>query len=152
MTPNGVQDYDYYLRIARSYPITFHRAKLARWRFRRDSQSGDVNERALRWTSMSVQVLARERAAATPETQAYVAAGYHAHVRRATGAARDTAPPRRAPGPRRPGHALPQRGLAPQRHRDARRAGAATACGPCGHPRRARTSARAVEWVRDRLR
>jgi glycosyltransferase involved in cell wall biosynthesis len=88
-TPNGVQDYDYYLRIARRYPITFHRAVLARWRFRPDSRSGDVGERALRWSTMSVEVLARERAAATPATRGYVDAGYHAHVRRATGAARD---------------------------------------------------------------
>jgi glycosyltransferase involved in cell wall biosynthesis len=89
-TPNGIQDYDYYLRVARSFPITFHRASLARWRFRPDSRSGDVHERALRWASMSVEVLARERAAATPATKSYVDAGYHAHVRRATGAARDT--------------------------------------------------------------
>jgi glycosyltransferase involved in cell wall biosynthesis len=90
ITPNGVQDYDYYLRIARSFPITFHRAALARWRFRPDSRSGDVDERALRWTSMSVEVLAREREAATPASRGYVNAGYQAHVRRATGAARDT--------------------------------------------------------------
>jgi glycosyltransferase involved in cell wall biosynthesis len=90
MTPNGIQDFDYYLRIARSYPITFHRAALVRWRFRPDSQSGDVDERPLRWTSTATEVLARELAAATPETRAYVRAGYRAHVRRAAGAARDT--------------------------------------------------------------
>ena len=90
MTPNGIQDFDYYLRIARSYPITFHRANLVRWRFRPDSQSGDVDERPLRWTSTSAEVMARELAAATPETRAYVRAGYLAHVRRSAGAARDT--------------------------------------------------------------
>ena len=89
-TPNGIQDYDYYLRIARSYPITFHRAVLAYWRFRPDSLSGDVDERPLRWTSTSAAVLARERAIGPPEVRAYLNAGYHAHVRRATGAARDT--------------------------------------------------------------
>jgi glycosyltransferase involved in cell wall biosynthesis len=149
--PNGVQDYDYYLRIARSFPITFHRAALARWRFRPDSRSGDVDERALRWTSMSVEVLARERAAATPATRGYVDAGYHAHVRRATGAARDTLLRGATPDPddlatlyrSAPWHpnvlatrlalALPPR------------AGRAVA-------RVARTSARAAERVRHRLR
>ena len=29
VTPNGPQDYDYYLRIARNYPVTFHAANLA---------------------------------------------------------------------------------------------------------------------------
>ncbi len=90
MSPNGIQDFDYYLRIARSYPITFHRASLVRWRYRPDSQSGDIDERPLRWTSTSTQVLARELAAASPETRAYVRAGYRAHARRSAGAARDT--------------------------------------------------------------
>jgi glycosyltransferase involved in cell wall biosynthesis len=88
MSPNGIQDYDYYLRISRSYPITFHRSVLAYWRFRPDSQSGDMGERALRWTTTSVQVLAREVEDAPPGTHDYVRAGYRAHVRRAAGAAR----------------------------------------------------------------
>ena len=152
MTPNGVQDYDYYLRIARSYPITFHRAKLARWRFRPDSQSGDVNERALRWTSMSVQVLARRACGGHPGDAGVRRRRLSRACAARHGCRPRLAPPRRAPGPRRPGHALPQRGLAPQRHRDARCAGAATARGPCGHPRRRGRRRAPSNGVRDRLR
>jgi glycosyltransferase involved in cell wall biosynthesis len=82
-TPNGAQDYDYYLRIARSFPITFHRAVLARWRFRADSMSGGLDERRLRWTCQTLGVVAREREATTPETRSYVDAAFHARVRRA---------------------------------------------------------------------
>jgi glycosyltransferase involved in cell wall biosynthesis len=66
-TPNGPQDYDYYLRITRRAPATFHRASLARWRFRADSMSGDVDERNLRWASKRIEVLDRERSQCRPE-------------------------------------------------------------------------------------
>src|SRR5206468_624567 len=87
-TPNGIQDFDYYLRIARSYPITFHRTAVARWRFRNDSMSGDVDDRLLRWAVLSLEVVAREREAASEEHRPYVDAAYRAHVRRAAGIAR----------------------------------------------------------------
>jgi glycosyltransferase involved in cell wall biosynthesis len=80
-TPNGAQDYDYYLRITRSFPITFHRARLARWRFRVDSMSGAREDRRLRWAAQGVNVLAREREAATPAAKDYVDAAFHEQVR-----------------------------------------------------------------------
>ena len=61
LTPNGAQDYDYYLRITRSFRATFHCASLARYRLRSDSMSGNPNERGFRWTVQSVEVLRRER-------------------------------------------------------------------------------------------
>ena len=90
-TPNGAQDYDYYLRIARCYPITFHRASLARWRVRDDSMSGSAEESALRWAVQSLEVVDRERRVASDDLHEYVDAAYHEHVRRAAGAARATA-------------------------------------------------------------
>jgi glycosyltransferase involved in cell wall biosynthesis len=90
ITPNGAQDYDYYLRIARTFAITFHRARLARWRVRSDSMSGTPDQRALRIASQALEVVARERREAPPEARADVDAAYRSHVRRATGAARDS--------------------------------------------------------------
>jgi hypothetical protein len=89
-TPHGAQDYDYYLRISRSFPITLHRARLARWRFRPDSMSGDVIVRPLRWRVQGLRVIAQERDAATPDARAYVDAAYRAQVRAAAGVARMT--------------------------------------------------------------
>jgi glycosyltransferase involved in cell wall biosynthesis len=66
-TPNGPQDYDYYLRITRRAPATFHRASLARWRFRDDSMSGDADQRNLRWAGQRIAVLDQERADCPPE-------------------------------------------------------------------------------------
>ena len=83
-TPNGAQDYDYYLRLARSFPITFHRAVLARWRYRADSMSGaSADERRLRWTCQALGVLAREREWTTGEMLSYVDAAFRGKVRRA---------------------------------------------------------------------
>jgi glycosyltransferase involved in cell wall biosynthesis len=101
IVPNGAQDYDYYLRIARSYPITFHRASLARWRVRDDSMSGSADESALRWAVQSLEVVDRERRVASDDAHAYayVDAAYHEHVRRAAGAARATVARGSSPDP-----------------------------------------------------
>jgi glycosyltransferase involved in cell wall biosynthesis len=53
----GAQDYDYYLRVARAYPITFHRDVLVRWRYRSDSLSGPRAERAIRYGFWDVSIL-----------------------------------------------------------------------------------------------
>jgi glycosyltransferase involved in cell wall biosynthesis len=75
ITPNGAQDYDYYVRIARTYPVTFHAASLARWRFRPGSMSGSREGRGLRWAANAVVVLEREeRACAAADRAALRAA------------------------------------------------------------------------------
>lgn len=56
-----VQDYDYYLRVATHYPITFHREVLARWRFRSDSMSGPRAGRQLGWGLALLPVLRAHR-------------------------------------------------------------------------------------------
>ena len=58
---SGVQDYDYYLRVARHYPITFHREVLAWWRFRPDSMSGPRAGRQLKWGLDLLPVLRTHR-------------------------------------------------------------------------------------------
>jgi len=65
-TPNGVQDYDYYLRIARSFPVTFHSASLARWRYRSDSMSGVAPTRNFRWSVLALAALERQQTLGTP--------------------------------------------------------------------------------------
>jgi hypothetical protein len=49
-----VQDYDYYLRVSREYPVTFHHHVAARWRYRPDSMSGP---RETRWLRVGVSIL-----------------------------------------------------------------------------------------------
>ena len=93
--------------------------RLARWRFRPDSQSGDVDERALRWTTTSVAVLARELAVAGPEYP-----GVRARRVPRPRASRGRRAPRHAParwtaGARLPRHPLPQRGWNPSSSRPA---------------------------------
>jgi glycosyltransferase involved in cell wall biosynthesis len=56
-----VQDYDYYLRVARHYPMTFHRDLLVRWRFRPESMSGPRANRQLRWGLDLLPVLRTHR-------------------------------------------------------------------------------------------
>jgi len=54
-------DWDYYLRIAACYPITFHRDSLVRWRYLASSLSGPAERRPLRWALMGVHMLRRHR-------------------------------------------------------------------------------------------
>lgn len=44
------QDYEYYLRIAREYPVTVHRQSLVRWRYRPGGLSGPQQRRAVEWS------------------------------------------------------------------------------------------------------
>ena len=98
-TPNGAQDYDYYLRIARSFPMTFHGAVLAQWRVRADSMSGNTDERQFRWACQALGVLARERDEGPSESRDDVDASIRAKVRRASGLARLAVSDGRRPDP-----------------------------------------------------
>ena len=51
------QDFDYYLRASRLFPLVIHREVLARWRYRPDSMSGSRLTRPLRFTRTSAPVL-----------------------------------------------------------------------------------------------
>ena len=52
-------DYDYYLRIAARYPVTFHAHSLVRWRYLPSSRSGPAERRDLVWALMRVSTLTR---------------------------------------------------------------------------------------------
>lgn len=52
-------DYEYYLRIAARYPVTFHAHSLARWRYVPSSRSGPAERRDLVWPLMRVRTLER---------------------------------------------------------------------------------------------
>ena len=88
LTPNGAQDYDYYLRITRSFRATFHGASLARYRLRSDSMSGTPDQQGLRWTSQSIEVLLRERQEFRDGDTQFLDHAIDAHARRAAGFAR----------------------------------------------------------------
>ncbi len=51
------QDFDYYLRVARKFPVTFHRQALARWRYRPNSMSGSRERRATFWCLQTLPIL-----------------------------------------------------------------------------------------------
>ena len=72
LTPNGAQDFDYYLRIARYFPITFHAAPLVRWRFRPESMSGLRETRGLRWAAQALCVYERQLVSCAPADRAAV--------------------------------------------------------------------------------
>ena len=74
------EDWDYYLRIALTYPITFHRHLLVRYRHRPSSLSGPDNLRQFRWTPDLIQVLRRHVRLCRLEDRPHVARGIKAHV------------------------------------------------------------------------
>jgi glycosyltransferase involved in cell wall biosynthesis len=74
ITPHGVQDYDYYLRIARAFPVTLHAASLVRWRYRPESMSGPRSERGLRSAAQALRLYERELASCAPDDRAAVRA------------------------------------------------------------------------------
>jgi len=59
--PGEPSDWEYYLRIAASFPMTFHAHSLVRWRYVPSSRSGRADRRALTWTLMGIRLLARQR-------------------------------------------------------------------------------------------
>jgi glycosyltransferase involved in cell wall biosynthesis len=79
--PIGATDYEYYLRIARSYPITFHAASLVKWRYRSESMSGPRETRALRGVAQSLRVYELELRACAPEYRAELRAAMARHAR-----------------------------------------------------------------------
>lgn len=88
-TPNGVQDYDYYLRVTRLFPITFHGASLARWRYRSDSMSGPAPTRNFRWSVQALAVLERQRTTATPDEREMLRTAITGRARKALAGAVD---------------------------------------------------------------
>jgi glycosyltransferase involved in cell wall biosynthesis len=79
---NEAADLEYYLRVARRYPVTLHREPLARWRYLRTSRSGPIERRSFEWTLMMVPVLRRETRCCDPRDRRFVAAQVHTMVRR----------------------------------------------------------------------
>jgi hypothetical protein len=80
-TPNGPQDYDYYLRIARRYPVTMHATPVVRWRCRPDSLSGRPDERGLRWSAVAIPVLERQLDACPPAIRTIIHASIDRRAR-----------------------------------------------------------------------
>jgi hypothetical protein len=67
------QDYDYYLRVAARFPVTFHRHSLVRWRYRSDSMSGPRVRRELRWSRHKLPVLRAHEWCCEPREKALMA-------------------------------------------------------------------------------
>jgi hypothetical protein len=83
LTPNGPQDYDYYVRISRTHPVTFQRASLVRWRFHGDSTSGPAAARNYRWSLWALPTLVREQDQCRPEDRDMLHAATQARARSA---------------------------------------------------------------------
>lgn len=66
------QDYEYYLRIAREYPVTIHADSLTRWRNRPDGLSGPRETRAIVWPLDDQPVLKRHARGCDRVTQAMI--------------------------------------------------------------------------------
>jgi hypothetical protein len=69
-------DFDYNLRIALAYPVTFHRDRLVRWRYLPSSVSGPQERRVVVWKVMAAAVLARQRTLCAPVDRPLVTAGF----------------------------------------------------------------------------
>jgi glycosyltransferase involved in cell wall biosynthesis len=76
-------DYEYWLRVAARYPVTIHRGRCLRWRYRADSRSGLGPLRRLRWALMDLSVLERELASCPRPHRRAVRAGLRKRARRA---------------------------------------------------------------------
>jgi hypothetical protein len=83
LTPNGPQDYDYYVRVSRTHPVTFQRASLVRWRFHGDSTSGPAAARNYRWSLWALPTLVRERGLCRPEDREMLHTATEARARSA---------------------------------------------------------------------
>jgi hypothetical protein len=82
LTPNGPQDYDYYVRVSRVRPVTFHRASLVRWRFHGDSTSGPALNRNYRWSLWALPTLVREQPLCAPADREMLRVATRARARR----------------------------------------------------------------------
>jgi glycosyltransferase involved in cell wall biosynthesis len=74
-------DADYYIRIARLYPVTAHRDALVRRRYLPDSRSGPRARRRFEVGLMRLRVLCRHARECAPEDRAYVRRTIRRHVR-----------------------------------------------------------------------
>jgi hypothetical protein len=83
LTPNGPQDYDYYVRVSRIRPVTFQRASLVRWRFHGDSTSGPAAARNYRWSLWALPTLVREQDQCRPEDREMLHTATEARARSA---------------------------------------------------------------------
>ena len=81
ITPNGMQDYDYYLRIARRFPVTLHARSLVRRRYRAESMSGPRETRGLHLTMQTISVVQRGATTCPSEDRAAVRRAITHHVR-----------------------------------------------------------------------
>lgn len=79
--PAGAQDYDYYLRITRRFPVTFHASPVVRWRYRTDSMSGRHDMRGLRSAAQALALYEREVRACAPDDAAAVRAAITSRAR-----------------------------------------------------------------------
>lgn len=76
-------DYDLWLRIAASRPVTLHAAPLVGWRYRPSSRSGEAALRPLRWALMDLPVLERHLQRVPPARRAAVRRALHRRARTA---------------------------------------------------------------------
>ena len=82
-TRGEASDFDYYLRIAHDYPVTFHRDRLVRWRYLASSVSGPEERRSIEWTVMAVVVLSRHQAICAPHHRPLVVSRFRELAREA---------------------------------------------------------------------
>jgi glycosyltransferase involved in cell wall biosynthesis len=79
---SGSQDWDYYIRVSKDYPVTFHRDVLARWRYRPDSMAGPRADRRLRCALSDLPVLLAHRGRCRPEDAQWLERQIRLKVRR----------------------------------------------------------------------
>lgn len=82
-TRGEASDFDYHLRIALAYPVTFHRDPLVRWRYLPSSVSGPQERRPVEWAVMTVAVLGRHRALCAAEDRPLVVSRFRTLARQA---------------------------------------------------------------------
>jgi glycosyltransferase involved in cell wall biosynthesis len=76
-------DYEYWLRVAARFPVTLHRGRCVRWRYRPGSRSGPGVLRRLRWALMDLPVLERQLETCGPRDRRAVRAALRKRARRA---------------------------------------------------------------------
>jgi glycosyltransferase involved in cell wall biosynthesis len=79
---HSTADWEYYMRIALTYPITFHRHSLVRYRYRDSSLSGPEELRSFRWNEDFIPVLQRHLKLCPPEDLVFVMRALRVRVRR----------------------------------------------------------------------
>jgi hypothetical protein len=72
--PDEPADWDYYLRIAARYPLTFHRHPLVRYRYFASGLSGPIEQRAFVYALMNIRMLQRYLRSCPPEDRPLIVA------------------------------------------------------------------------------